>query len=648
MQEIQNIRKEYKTVMTITEIAKIAGVSTSTVSKIINNKDDSINPQTRKRVLQIVKDYNYTPYQTVKSISSSKKFLIGVLLRSTSQSGPMISGILQTAQEHGYSILLLDSKNHLETEKKNIAAFCSNNVDGIIWEPVSEESYSNMTFLERQNIPACFINGFESQPFFCIDFKQMGYFMAQKLIDYKHTKLACLLKEDDLRSKALCEGFQECLYHNQIPDAGKSRLYISEEDCCQYIINHHITGLVSSDYMSALTLYEQMNKLHYNMPLDYSLVSLKDELLGSLSYPRISGLEIPYYAFGQHVAQHLIQLSEKTGGNKKESYLFMPTIEWSHEDSLDFPASLRPRRFVVVGAINLDVTFHVEQLPQYGNTSIIRDLTSAVGGKGVNEAIGVSRLGHEAALIGKIGIDTDAEFIYDLLERENIITQGVYRDKFRPTGKAYIYTESSGESTISILTGANENLTQKDIEEQQYLFYHTDFCLISTEIPIETAIWAAKTAKKHGIQTIIKPAALKSLPAELLEYADIFVPNKGEAAVLCPEYGSVEEQAEFFLERGPGIVIITLGHDGCYLKTTERAKYFSPPNVTAIDTTGGADAFIAALAVYLGEGYPLEKAIRIATYAAGFCVSRQGTATALVDKNTLESYIVQKEAALLE
>ena len=49
--------------MTIKEIANLAGVSISTVSKIINNKDQNINPETRSRVLKIVKDYNYTPYE---------------------------------------------------------------------------------------------------------------------------------------------------------------------------------------------------------------------------------------------------------------------------------------------------------------------------------------------------------------------------------------------------------------------------------------------------------------------------------------------------------------------------------------------------------------------------------------------------------
>ena len=55
--------------MTIKEIAQLAGVSISTVSKIVNGKDANINTETRNRVLKIVKEYNYTPYGTVKNTS---------------------------------------------------------------------------------------------------------------------------------------------------------------------------------------------------------------------------------------------------------------------------------------------------------------------------------------------------------------------------------------------------------------------------------------------------------------------------------------------------------------------------------------------------------------------------------------------------
>ena len=88
--------------MTIKEIARLAGVSISTVSKIVNNKDENINVETRNRVLKIVKDYNYTPYGTVKITSEAKTFILGVLLRSIPKTNQFLNGALFAAQKNGY------------------------------------------------------------------------------------------------------------------------------------------------------------------------------------------------------------------------------------------------------------------------------------------------------------------------------------------------------------------------------------------------------------------------------------------------------------------------------------------------------------------------------------------------------------------
>ena len=68
--------------MNIKEIAKLAGVSVSTVSKIVNQKDESISKETRERVLKIVKEYNYTPYASA-IVTTKKTWVLGILLRSS-------------------------------------------------------------------------------------------------------------------------------------------------------------------------------------------------------------------------------------------------------------------------------------------------------------------------------------------------------------------------------------------------------------------------------------------------------------------------------------------------------------------------------------------------------------------------------------
>ena len=216
------------------------------------------------------------------------------------------------------------------------------------------------------------------------------------------------------------------------------------------------------------------------------------------------------------------------------------------------------------------------------------------------------------------------------------------------TGKAYIYIQGDGESTITILPGANAHLSSERIRHRRHLFQNAGYCLLSTEIPLEAAIEAARISHSCGAKNIVNPAALKLMPKELIPYTDIFIPNRKAAAALCPDHHYIEDQADYFFELGIPVTIITLGHEGCYLRTEHTSRFFPAADVTAIDTTGGADAFISALAVYLTEGLPLEKAIEIATCAASFCVARLGVVPALVDKTTLEAYVSRVHPGLLE
>lgn len=138
--------------MTIKEIARLAGVSISTVSKIVNNKDENINVETRNRVLKIVKDYNYTPYGTVKTTSEAKTFILGVLLRSIPKTNQFLNGALFAAQKNGYSLLLYDSADSISSELKNITSLCKNNIDGVIWEPVNEQSLEYRRYFDEQEL----------------------------------------------------------------------------------------------------------------------------------------------------------------------------------------------------------------------------------------------------------------------------------------------------------------------------------------------------------------------------------------------------------------------------------------------------------------------------------------------------------------
>lgn len=633
--------------MTIKEIANIAGVSISTVSKIVNNKADNINIDTRNRVLKIVKEYNYTPYGAAKNNSCAKSFVIGILLKKAIVDDCMLKGILKAAQKHGYNVLICESMSSEEDELKHITALCKHKVDGVIWEPVSDKSMQYLHYFEEQNIFVSYVNTPYSQVSHCLDYVKMGYFATQKLIDAHHSQIACLLNSGSFRANMIFEGFKKCLFDNEIPFSEDKKYFHTDDNVHKKIFLQGITGVLCTHFNTALTLYEKVTNLHYNIPSDLSVISFREDTKESVSYPKISSVRIPYEAFGEQVCEQLIAKCESLNGT--ESVLFSPDeFNLDNEESISIPFSLRYKKIISVGSINTDITLNVEVLPHPGSTVITTASSMTLGGKGANQAIGAARLGHEVVLIGKLGNDYDSAIILDTLGKEHVLTHGIRRDSNAITGKAYIHVSRDADSCITVLPGANQNLLVEDILYKKHLFKNCGYCMISTEIPVDTCIQTAKVSHAYGAKNIVKPAALTYLPEELIKNTDIFIPNKYEAEILCSEEKTVEGQADYFRKQGCPVVIITLGQKGSYVKTDQFEGYFPSANFPSIDSTGGADAFIAALASYLTEGYSLLNAVKIATYAAGFCVSRTGVVPALIDRISLENHIKMEEPELLK
>lgn len=633
--------------MTIREIAQLAGVSISTVSKIVNNKDANINAETRRRVLKIVKDYNYTPYGSAKNISEAKTFVLGVLLKSSPKTNRFLSGILSVAQPSGYSVLLYDSMDSTEHELKNITSICKNNVDGVIWEPVSEESYAFRHYFEEHKIEVCCVSqdhGQAEPPVYSIDFAQIGYQATKVLLEYGHTRPGCLTKKNSYRSDMVLEGFKKCLFDHNIPYHETMKLEVEQDDWHNSILTHTPTGIVSSHYASSLSLMKYLAHIQFHVPYDISIISLRDDVRDNISFPGISSIKIPYYEFGVFMCERLIEKCEKRTSEPQD---FPIDCSLENTVSLDIPYTSRSKRIVVVGSINIDVTLNVDELPQPGRTVSTGRYSVTPGGKGANQSIGVARLGNEVALIGKVGSDYDAALIYTSMEENHVDVQGIKREPFTETGKAYIHVKNDGESMITILAGANQKLTPEDILSYENLFCNAGYCLLQTEVPTDAVEAAARLARRHGVKNILKPAALNQIRDSLLETIDIFVPNRKEAELLCPEIPEIEGKAERFVQRGAGTVIITLGASGCYIRAQDFTGYLPAADFTPVDTTGAADAFIAALAVYLSAGYNIKDAATVASYAAGFCISRQGVVPALIDRNSLEAYIKKADPGLV-
>lgn len=622
--------------MNIKEIAQLAGVSISTVSKIINHKDENIRAETRERVLKIVKQYNYIPYASTVP-SSQKTWTIGILFNTAEHFTPILTGIMKTAQENGYCTIILNSFQEHTQELRNITTLCNKNIDAVLWNPIDEESLTYSHHFENINIPYIIIHPELQNSGEQLPYASTGYYLTKELIDRKHTTIACLYA-DSSNGTLFYNGYKKCLFEHHIPFHENFLFKEVNENFAYYMNLHKISGVICSEYSLALKFYKMMDSLHYRIPNDISLISLDFNEEQEQLFPEISTCTISLKDYGHYICKKLLKKIEK---KDEQMPPFSQPLFLNHTSTLTLPSHLNQKKILVVGSINIDTYLNVPHLPNSRRTVSTSVSSIYPGGKGMNQAIGASKLGHPVTLLGNIGTDLDSDRVYQALNEYHIDSIGVNRCKHSDTGKAYIFVAPNGESMISILSGANNFFTAETIQKKEHLFENTGYCLVQTEIPMEVVIEACRLAHKYNSKTILKPSTCKCLSEELIHNVDILVPNEEELSELCPQCLTLEERAKYLFDSGVETIIVTLGERGCYVHTKQWQKYFPASHFASIDTTGASDAFISALTSYLLYGYSLEHAVEIANYAAGFCISREGVVPALIDKNSLESYVNQ-------
>ena len=613
--------------MTIKDVAREAGVSVSTVSKIINNKAESISPATIERVLEIAKKNHYIPYGKIKSSLNSKGFTLGVMLRSVSASSGLLRGIVSHAQEKNYAVLIFDSGSSLQQEESNFRALSRHPVDGLLWEPVSSSGATapvddsiHLQVLDRTT------GAWYEEPF-----REFGRLMTTHLISLGHTSIAFMNAGTRVDSSALLEGYKQALYDHHIPFE-PLRILADGQNLAD-LVSSGVTAFICGNPIRANEAIAKLSAAGFSVPRDISILALAADVVHPSHH--LSLQRVPYEAYGRALVESLIARCED---RSPEFVLPAPALDLTSSATVDRAPTARKRPIIVLGSINADITLNVNRLPSLGSNAICHSISTNLGGKGANQAIGAARLGWPTFLISKVGNDTDAAMALQELNGSGVSTEGIQRDLDNITGKAYIHVQEDGENILTLVPGANHTITAEYVKSMEYLFQNAGYCLLSNGPSPACVLQAARLAHKHGVKIIFKPSLHSEISPELYRLIDIFVPNRHAAQYYCP-YESPEEQAEFFLAQGAKNVIITLGHRGCYLRTEKDALWYDAPPVTSVDSTGAADAFISALAVYLLRNHSLPDATEIASHAAGFCVTKQGVIPALVDRASLELYL---------
>ena len=292
---------------------------------------------------------------------------------------------------------------------------------------------------------------------------------------------------------------------------------------------------------------------------------------------------------------------------------------------------------VVVGSINTDFVVGVEHHPVPGETVLTPAYETHRGGKGGNQAVAAARAGGDVRFAGSVGADSFGD---DL--RQSLIENGVDASSLMsvpaPTGAAFISVDKNGQNSIIVAAGANHALTPERLTPA--MFDGAGVVLIQLEIPIETAITAARLGREAGARVVLNYSPAVSPNDFVFSDIEYLLVNESEAAGLLgwdleQVLEAPDSSAGEMLQFAPN-VILTLGTRGVVWASSDGTRGSQPAlSVDVRDTTGAGDAFAGAFAARLEQDVTLDEAVRFASVAGGLAVTKAGAQPSLPYRNAI-------------
>ncbi len=278
---------------------------------------------------------------------------------------------------------------------------------------------------------------------------------------------------------------------------------------------------------------------------------------------------------------------------------------------------------LVIGSVNVDTTYNLENFPKPGETISSISKSRSVGGKGANQAIACKKLGGDVKFLACVGNDVDADFIFKNMKEYGVDTSNIIK-KDVDTGTALINVDKTGQNEIVLDHGANYAITIQDIDDNIELLDECDILILQMEIPQKVNEYAIKKAKEKGVYVILNPAPSEFEVEDILDKVDLFVPNENEILRYSTKE-NLKEAADELLGKNVGSVIITLGENGSEYFSKKEHITQDAIKAKVVDTTSAGDSYIGAMAVMLDQQKSIKEAMKFATKASSKTVTRKGS-----------------------
>lgn len=288
-------------------------------------------------------------------------------------------------------------------------------------------------------------------------------------------------------------------------------------------------------------------------------------------------------------------------------------------------------RVLCFGSLNIDYTYKVDHFVGKGETLSSESLQVFSGGKGLNQSIALAKAGADTYHAGAIG--EDGRFLLKIMEDAGVHTEYVAELPDVRTGNAIIQNDREGDNCILLYGGANQAVTQEQVDEVLSHFQAGDFLVLQNEI--NELEYIVRKAHEKKMKIVLNPSPMNEKVTALpLDFVDYFMLNEVEAGQILgravQDGYDGEALASALLARFPdAAVVLTLGGDGSVYMDREKTIRQPVYKVKAVDTTAAGDTFTGFFIGGIMNGLTVNEAMDQASRAAAITVTRQGAAPSI-------------------
>lgn len=316
---------------TIYDVAGVAKVSLATVSRVLNNPD-KVKPETRERVLRVIKELGYRPNAIARGLASRKTTTVGIIVSDLSRASvaQMLGGISDIARNYKYSIKLftINDASDVEDTLRDVVA---EQVDGVLYlndELESKELDIVIGMLNNNNIPIVLTNVCLPDPSIyqvSIDYKKAGYEACMKLINEgrKNIYLLSTIRKysvNDLKEEGYELAMKEANLESHIFRTSGDTA-INKKQFESYFDGVDVDGVIAvRDSISVSFMNVELNK-GIKVPEDISIIGFQNTKYAVLARPNLTCIDIPVYDIGAVAMRLLTKLMNGEEVAEKKIYL---------------------------------------------------------------------------------------------------------------------------------------------------------------------------------------------------------------------------------------------------------------------------------------------------------------------------------------